>query len=82
MYQLNRQRHGALSSTGRRLDLSPSGFALLLDRGHWRLLRPERGDGAGEVYPAAWFVLEDAPWKSLRHSHSLDDCSYIRMKTK
>src|SRR6266852_8732848 len=49
-----RQCHWALTSTGRRLDLSTSGLALLRDRDHWRLLRSEWGDGAGEVEGVAF----------------------------
>ena len=43
-----------LTSTGRRLDLPTSGLALLRDRDHWRLLRSEWGDGAGEVEGVAF----------------------------
>jgi len=54
MYQLNWQCHWALTSTARRLDLSPSGRALFLDGDHLRWLRPERGHRAREVEEVAF----------------------------
>ena len=53
--------HWALTSTGRRLDLSTSGLALLRDRDHWRLLRSEWGDGAGEVKGVAFTANSKNP---------------------
>ena len=51
---LARDCRWALTSINRRLALSPSGLALLLDRDHLRRLRPERGHRAGEVEDVAF----------------------------
>src|SRR5229473_7968108 len=61
MYQLNGSANWALTSTGRRLDLPTSGLALLRDRDHWRLLRSEWGDGAGEVKGVAFTANSKNP---------------------
>ncbi len=65
MYQLNRQCHWALTSAGRRVDLSPTGFALLLDRDHWRLLRSELGDGTCEVKGVAFAADSNNPARMI-----------------
>src|SRR5260370_19327303 len=56
-----RKRHWVLTSAGRRLDPSTSGLALLRDRDHWRLLRSEWGDGAGEVEGVAFTANSKTP---------------------
>ena len=65
MYQLNGSAKWALTSAGRSLDLSTSGLALLLDRDHWRLLRSEWGDGAGEVKGVAFTADSKNPARMI-----------------
>src|SRR6266849_9005615 len=55
----------ALNSAARKLDLSPSWLALLLDRDHWRVLRSELGDGACEVEDVAFTADSKNPARMI-----------------